>query len=214
MITLNLYGQLASLFGDSISLDARTPREAVTALAFQCGEYKEIVRSNDWHIFVGDKNNDITEAELDLKLGTTKEVHLIPRIEGASGAFNFVVGAILFTVGAVLTFGSGGALTPVTASLMAAGVGMMVGGIVQMMTKIPGTDSTSRELKDDQASFLFSGATNTSTQGVGLPRGYGRMLVGSIVVSASLSSENTSSYQVPPAKLKDKVALWANHHKG
>ena len=92
--------------------------------------------------------------------------------------------------------------------MMAVGIGMMVGGIIQMTTKVPKADSSKRDAVDDQSSFLFSGPTNTSTQGVAIPRGYGRMLTGSIVVSAALYAENTSSYIAPPIDLTEKVDGW------
>lgn len=207
MITLHLYGRLENLFGKEIKLDARTPREAVTALGYQSAEYKEHLRVSDWHIFVGE-GNDITESELDLELGTVREVHLIPRIEGSSGAFNFIAGAILTGVGFLINVGTFGGGSAIGIPMMAAGIGLMVGGLVQMLTKIPGTSDTSRESVDDKASFLFQGATNTSTQGVSMPRGYGRMLVGSVVVSAAIYAENTKGYVEIPLRLDDKVKGW------
>lgn len=198
MITLHLQGKLAELFGTSVSLDAATPREAVTALAFQSPEYKEYLRSNDWHIFAGELN-DITESELDMKLGTISDVYLVPRIEGSSGVVNFIIGAVLVVVGVFV---------PGAQPLIYAGVGMMVGGIIQMTTKVPGVDSTSRDSSDDKASFLFNGPTNTASQGVAIPRGYGRMLTGSIVVSAALYAENVTSYETPPPAFDLKVLEW------
>lgn len=198
MITLHLHGKLAELYGSSVTLDAATPREAVTALAFQDPEYKEYLRVNDWHIFVGEAN-DITESELDMKLGNITDVYLVPRIEGSSGAVNFIIGAVLVVVGIIV---------PGAQPLIYAGVGMMVGGIIQMTTKVPGVDSTSRDSNDDKASFLFNGPTNTASQGVAIPRGYGRMLTGSIVVSASLYSENVGSYSTPPPEFDFKVSQW------
>lgn len=207
MITLHLNGKLAEIFGDRFNLQARTPREAVTALMYQSKQYKDYLHENDWHIFVGE-GNDISEAELDLTLGSIKDVYLIPRIEGANGAVTFIAGAILTVVGFVLNVGSFGALSPLGVPMMAVGIGMMVGGIIQMTTKVPKADSSKRDAVDDQSSFLFSGPTNTSTQGVAIPRGYGRMLTGSIVVSAALYAENTSSYIAPPIDLTEKVDGW------
>ena len=53
----------------------------------------------------------------------------------------------------------------------------------------------------------FNGPTNTASQGVAIPRGYGRMLTGSIVVSASLYSENVGS-STPPPEFNFKVSQW------
>lgn len=205
MITLHLTGYLATLFGEKVSLDAKTPREAVTALSYQSSEYKEAIRYTDWHIFVGE-GNDITESELDMRLGKISNVFLIPIVEGAGGAFNVVLGAVLIGAG-FMTFGASAA---VGVALMSGGAGMLVGGIVQMLTKIPGSTGSVKESTKEDSSFLFQGVTNTSSQGAALPRGYGRVMVGSIVVSASLYAEQTP-FEEPEAhrnKLIDKVSNW------
>jgi predicted phage tail protein len=70
------------------------------------------------------------------------------------------------------------------------GIGMAVGGIIQMTTKMPaGVSAASQESADQRPSFLFSGPTNTSSQGLAVPRGYGRAIIGSIVISATLYAE-------------------------
>lgn len=192
MIRLHLAGQLAEDYGKVLEIEAKTPREAVIAMSYQCPKYKEVLESNNWHIFVGE-NNDITEVELDLQLGSVRDVFLYPVIQGSSGAFNFIVGAVLTVVG--VWFGN--------PYLISMGVGMMLGGIVQMTTKVPkiGTSGDmSRDGADDKSSFLFNGPANTASQGVAIPRGYGRMLVGSIVVSAAIYAEqvgNITTTDVP-----------------
>ena len=184
MITLHLQGPMATEYGDTLRFEANTPREVVTALAYQCEKYKNLLLEGSWHIFVG-RDNDISEHELDLGLGTITDVYLMPKIQGSSGALNFVVGAVLLVAGVMSGFNP---------QLMAAGVGMMLGGIVQMTTKMPGVQDMSRDSVDEKASFLFSGPTNMASQGVPIPRGYGRMLAGSVVVSAALYAEQVGNF--------------------
>lgn len=179
MIRLHLYGQLKKDYGDYMDFDASTPREAVTALAYQCPKYKKYLRDNSWHIVLGDKENEISEQELDIHLGKYQEVHLIPAIEGQGKWASTIVGAIIVVVSAIW-WNPGG---------IAAGAAMMVGGIISATTKVPGIQDTRQEEKDKRASFLFSGAVNSSTQGLPIPRGYGRVLIGSSVVSASVYAE-------------------------
>ena len=185
MVTLYLYGYLASLFGDTVSLDVATPREAVTALAYQSPDYRHHLTSNNWHIFAG-KDNDITQAELDMDLGNVKEVYLMPAIEGAgsgaSGWLSVIVGAALI----VGSFFAG----PAGPALLGAGIGLVTGGIITLVTPIPGVDDMSQNAADEKASFLFKSPTNTSTQGVPIPLGYGKMMIGSIVVSSGLYAED------------------------
>lgn len=179
MIRLHLYGQLKKDYGDYMDFDARTPREAVTALAYQCPKYKKYLLDNHWHIILGDKENEISEQELDIHLGKYQEVHLIPAIEGQGKFVSTIAGGALFVVGAVTGF----------VPLMVMGGAMVLGGLIAATTKMPGTKETKKEEIDKRASFLFSGAVNSSTQGLPIPRGYGRVLIGSSVVSASIYAE-------------------------
>lgn len=179
MIRLHLYGQMKKDYGEYMDFDARTPREAVTALAYQCPKYKKYLMDNSWHIILGDKENEISEQELDIHLGKYQAVHLVPAIEGQGKFGSTITGAALFVVGAVT------GIVP----LMIMGGAMVAGGIIASTTKMPGTKETKREEIDKRASFLFTGAVNSSTQGLPIPRGYGRVLIGSSVVSAAIYAE-------------------------
>lgn len=181
MINLHLTGELTEIVGQEVvPLEARSPREVVTALAYQLPEYAEKLYSDNWHIFVG-KNNDISEAELDLELGSVEDVYIMPVIEGAA------VGIII--AGAALAGGSFFVSTALIATAMlAAGVGLMMSGVVQLLMKPPEMGETNTV--DQNASFLFSGAVNTTKQGQPIPIGYGKMLCGSTVVSAALYAED------------------------
>ena len=190
MIRLHFYGAMAKAYGSHIDLDAATPREAITALSFQIPGYREYVSEREWHIILGkfDKKtktgNDITEDELDLMLGDIQEVHLVPKISGSGKAFTFIVGAVLFVIGAV-TY----AVNPFATNMMWMGGAMMLGGLVQMTTKIPKAENIATEPEDKKASFLYNGPINSSTQGAAISRGYGKMLIGSTVVSGMVYAE-------------------------
>ena len=187
MIRLHLYGQMKKDYGDHMDLEARSPREAVTALAYQCPKYKKYLLENSWHVILGEKENEISEKELDISLGKYQEVHLIPAIEGQGKYGSAIAGAVIFVVGAVLTYTGIGA--GVGVKMMWMGGAMMLGGLIAATTKVPGTKETKKEEIDKRASFLFSGAVNSSTQGLPIPRGYGRVLIGSSVVSAAVYAE-------------------------
>lgn len=98
-----------------------------------------------------------------------------------------VVGIVLFVAG---FFVGGSTWGP---AMMALGAGMAVGGIIAMTTKMPSADVSAQERAEDRASFLFNGPTNTSSQGIAVPRGYGRVRIGSIVVSAALYTEELTA---------------------
>lgn len=185
MIKLFFYGEMAKAYGQSIELHADTPREAVTALGYQIPAYRKYLEERDWHIILGD-DNEIEEAALDMSLGTFQEVHLMPVIQGSGKATSFIAGAVLFVAGAVMSAFDYGTIS---SNLMWMGGAMMLGGLVQMTTKIPKAENIATEEEDKRASFLFNGAINSSTQGSVIPYGYGRMLAGSVVISGSVYAE-------------------------
>lgn len=184
MRTLHLHGFLKEKYGDSFMLEVDTPKEAVHALCVQLPGFREDIAENNWHVVRGaleDADSD-DEEKISLHLGQLKDIHLIPAIEGAkNGLFATIVGVAMIAVGVVTG----------QPWLIGMGVGTALGGIIQMTTKLPsGVDPASQESADQRPSFIFQGAVNTSSQGLAVPRGYGRLRIGSIVISAALYAEN------------------------
>jgi len=61
------------------------------------------------------------------------------------------------------------------------GASLVLGGLAQMLAKNP-------QKPNDSASYLFNGPVNTTEQGNAVPVLYGRLIIGSQVISASLSA--------------------------
>jgi predicted phage tail protein len=186
MKTIYLHGS-AGQFGEKFELDVKTPREFLHALSFQIAGFAQMVRAGEWHVLRGpiDEGQDDDEQSLDLALGSVEEVHLMPAIRGAGGGNGGMFSIILGIAAIIAAPFTGGA----TVAMYFAGAGLIVGGLIQMTMKVPGVSSSSGESIDSKASFLFNGPRNQSTQGVAIPRGYGRCRSGSIVVSAGLFAE-------------------------
>ncbi len=186
MITVYLYGSLKQ-FGETFELDVRSPAEVVRALATQIPGFEQAVKEGNWHVFRGaiGEQDSVGEEALTMEFGAQREVHLMPAIEGANAVVQIVTGIALVAVGFMI----GG---PMGAALMAGGAGMGIGGVVAMTMKPP-VGQTSQEPVDQNGSFLFNKPVNMSTQGVSVPRGYGRVTCGSIVISASLTAEQTGT---------------------
>ena len=194
MKTFHLYGSLEKEFGGPFNVDVATPAEAIRALCVQLPGFETAIRNGNWRVIRGalDAEDDVDEEGLQLSLGHQNELHLIPMIEGAnSGAAQILIGVVMIAAAFFTGCATVALWGPMAMAMGAAGIGMVVGGIITMTMKVPGaSDSASGNQKeDDKASCLFDGPTNQSTQGVAVPRGYGRMKVGSIVVSAGLYAE-------------------------
>lgn len=193
MKTLNLYGSMQEKYPGVFQMDVATPAEAIRAMCIQIPGFEEDIKAGNWRMVRGDLDGDdhVDEDGLQLTLGNQNELHLIPVIEGANSGVGMIIVGVVMIVAAFFTGGASiAAWGAMSVALAAAGVGMAVGGIIAATTKMPGVaESTSSDKEGDAASFLFDGPTNQSKQGGAVPRGYGRLLVGSIVVSAGLYAE-------------------------
>jgi len=69
------------------------------------------------------------------------------------------------------------------------GIAMVMGGVVQMLSPQQ-RGLSAKDNPDNGASYNFNGAVNTSAQGNPVPVLYGRMIVGSSVISAGIYAED------------------------
>jgi predicted phage tail protein len=78
---------------------------------------------------------------------------------------------------------------PMGAQVMAMGVALALGGVAQLLAPRAAASATP-EQADNTPSLAFNGAVNTMGQGGPVPLGYGRLLVGSQVISVGFSTNN------------------------
>lgn len=139
-----------------------------------------------------DKPETIAKSELVMKLGRLKTIDIIPVVEGAdSDVFAIVVGAILVVVGIVLLVIPG--FNFIGGALIVAGLGLIAAGVINLLTKPPVFEDFREIGGGGRASYLFSGPQQTVNEGGPVPLGYGRLLVGSHVISASYELSNQSA---------------------
>ena len=84
------------------------------------------------------------------------------------------------------TYAAGSALmTGIGTALSAVGAGMVLNGVSEILFPLPTPD----EQEDDpRISFNFSGVQNTSRAGTAHPIVYGEIVCGSVVISASVDT--------------------------
>lgn len=156
---------------------------------YQSQRYKQILRDGLWHVFVGPKN-DIGPAELDMQIGDADDVYLVPALEGRGvGAALVVAGSLLTAAAPVIAGASFAGALWVGIGAAVVGVAATMYGVHEMIhNMVPDTpDQTVRP--DKNASFVFKGPINTRAQGVPIPIGYGKALVGSVTISAGVYAE-------------------------
>jgi predicted phage tail protein len=183
-----LHGPLGARFGERFCLDVRDAAEAIRALGTQLPGFREAIGQGSWHLVRGPLigGSSLPQQDLTLALGQARELHILPAIEGAGGAFNAVLGVALIAVAWWNPMAWAGA----TALMVGAtGAALAVSGVMQMSAVSAAGDYAQRERPDQRPSFLFDGPVNTSTQGPPVPIICGRVRTGSVVISAGMTAE-------------------------
>lgn len=200
--TIRLYGKLGSQFGRVHRLAVESTAEAVRALCTLLpGFQRELMTSRErgvgYACFLGKQNIGLEELTLS---GGNADIRIAPIVTGAKsgGVFTFIAGAALVAIGAAINILSDGALSWIGTPMMHLGSAMMLGGIIQILS--PQQMGASKAQQDNGASYNFTGAVNTTIQGSSVPLLYGRMTVGSAVISAGILAEDQAYVGAPLAQ--------------
>jgi predicted phage tail protein len=177
MIAVKLYGHLGKRFGRVHRLDIRTPAEAIRALSANFSDFSAYLRAHSapGYRVITDSGERGIEQLHDPMGGAS--IKIVPLIAGAgNGVGQFILGAVL--VAADIFMFHTGYLTHI-------GIAMMVGGVSQMLFAPPVPQGPNNG-KGNLPSYAFSGPVNTTAQGNPVPVCYGRLLVGSQVISGGM----------------------------
>ena len=188
--TIKLYGILAKKFGKEFHLAVDNTREAMRALCVQVQGFEHFMlhaheQGLEFAVFQDEQN--ISETELDMNT-SAKVIKVVPRVMGAGGAVQTIIGAVLVVVGVLVTVGTLGGGAALGAGLIGAGVGMMVGGIAMML--MPKIESQDQNQDGNKANKGFGGAVTTVAQGNPVPVLYGQREVGGFIASAGQYPED------------------------
>lgn len=192
MRIVRLNGELGKKYGRVHKLDVRTPGEAVRALCANFPElHADLLSSGERGIAYKCVTDKEVIEEGALSHPFSQSFSITPIVAGAGKALTIILGVALivaaiampafipvFSVGGT-TFGFGASAT------LMLGVAVTLGGIAQLLAPTPKINDPSQ--KNENA--FFDGATNTTAQGAAVPVGYGRMIVGSAVISAAITVE-------------------------
>lgn len=192
MKTIILLGELGKRYGRRHILDVKTPAEAVRAL---CANFKDFAAfvSSSHERNVGYRVLNMREdvGEDELHNPASRQISIVPVVAGAGGSVGKILLGVALIAAAVLVPGLGAVVLFGTTTLatvaFSIGVSLALGGVAQMLAPQPESQGPQEE---QQPSYVFNGAVNTTAQGQPVPLGYGRMIVGSAVISAGISVED------------------------
>jgi predicted phage tail protein len=213
MKVVKVYGALRKRLGQCrFEFDVATPAQAIKALCVNFpGLDKWLIDSEQdgvgYRVAVSkEKVTEENVAPLLMPFSEREVFSITPVVAGAGrGAGQILLGAALIAVslavpgagvagtsflasaGGAATFGAG--LAAAAGSL---GVALVLSGVAQAISPQPDLDSTLDESVQLE-SFTFSNVVNTSRQGMACPIAYGRVFVGSAVLSSGLDVDQVQA---------------------
>ena len=180
MAKIRLYGDLKQ-YGNRFDMNIETAAEGLRGMCCQIKGLQQRIVDGWFRVRINgvDMTNDNLQFGLHSRLPENAVIHIIPKVAGAKngGVFQFIAGAIMVVVGALTSWCGG-------VALIAGGIGLMVGGVAQMLTKTPKTDKAKEGISNKNT--YFSNLDNTIAQGAPVPLIYGRIKIGSKVLSQGL----------------------------
>ncbi|MDE1492814.1 tail assembly protein [Xenorhabdus bovienii] len=184
--TIRLSGVLIPQFGREYKLAVSSPIEAIRALSVMIDGFEKFLltakeRGLTFAVFIGKRN--ISRDELELS--GEGDIRIVPVIIGSkkAGIFQTILGAVMVVAGVFAW------ATPYGVPLVMSGVSMMLGGVVQMLSPMPG-GLARREDPDNKPSYAFGGPVNSIAQGNPVPIGYGKRRIGGAIISAGIYAED------------------------
>ena len=196
---IKLHGELAEFLGqDEFEAVVKTTAEAVKFLITNFPKLEAYMSNRYYQVLVGD--NELDKDQIHDPVGKS-EIHFVPVISGAGGSSfqriligGALIGASFLFPGAGIVGKAGAEVTGGVVTGFAAKVGtaistvggaMVLSGVSEILFPLP----TPEEQEDDpRISFNFSGVQNTSRAGTAHPIVYGEIVCGSVVISASVDT--------------------------
>ena len=192
--TIKLYGVLGKKFGKEFHLAVESTREAVKALSVQVPGFEQFMLTAHeqglaFAVFQDDEN--ISEDQIDFETGA-KVIKIVPKVIGAggnNGILQTILGVVLIVVGVFYDWS--GTTSMYGAAMVGAGIGMVVGGVAQML--MPKADAQDQNQDGNRANKGFGGAATTIAQGNPVPILYGQREVGGFIINAGQFAVDTFS---------------------
>lgn len=188
MKTIILYGELRKKFGREFQFDVDSPAEAVRALGSQVAGFKAYLHQHAqdaFKIFVGGRNVGDGLAD---PCSDKEVIRIVPVIQGAGAAGRIVLGIVLIVVSFFIP-GSTPYAMQISSALFGMGASMVLGGVIELLSPVPKTNDDPMESAENTPSYNFNGPVNTTAQGHPVPLAYGRLRVGSAVISAGMTTQ-------------------------
>jgi predicted phage tail protein len=193
---IKLHGRLAKIFGNSFEFfNIKKPIDAVNAINTIHKNFKETIiadckEGQNYELLVNKKSVNALSLQHKQKI---EEIEIVPCIIG-HGIGAVIAGGLSVAAG-LGAFGAMGAFA--SAFFVSLGVGLIMAGVVYLLTPIPENEPREIEATVKTESFLFQSQNNVASQGSPVRLGYGRLRVGSQVIASSVRNKDIESEENP-----------------
>ena len=192
MVNVRFYGSLKQ-FGSEFRLDCQTTAEIVQALTSQIPKLRQFIQQGLFTVRVGRDyfDNRYLEQGLSHKLKDDATVYFTPVLKGSKrGGLFGVIAGVAIIAGAIALGPLAGIISTNAAWIVGSvGASLLLGGVAQMLTKMP--EMKLGNEKEKKQSTAFSNLSNMTAQGKAMPLAYGRMRVGSLIISQGVETMDT-----------------------
>lgn len=220
MTNIYLYGELRNLFGHEFRYNISKPREAFTAINANrrgfLAALKKLASKGVFYRIVIDDQVIENPLELDI-VKAPQEIHLVPVVWGAGDSVRNIL--LIVAAVALITisggFGAAGGLAILSGTAakigIAVGAALLTQGVMGLLFPTPKPDFN-QEVSAGGKSYLFGSKPSNTSQGQAVPVGYGRLIIGSSQISASINNYrlnyNIESLMTPTSKPIDTVPTY------
>ena len=188
MTTVSLAGRLGEIVGANFSFKTRNLREVLAAIESNTGRLRSYFGNNGkrrFAIFINGKEIDPSAGEnVDVR---NKKVLIIPMLMGAIVVTTKAIVSAIMVAGA--TKAAIKVATFIVGTILSAALSF---GMSMLMSKLMDSDDPDTK---NTTSFLFGQAENITKQGIVVPVGYGRMIIGSRVISVNLFQVDKAMFE-------------------
>lgn len=210
LITLKFHGDLAEwMVHKEWKLNVKSIKEAINAI--NCltenklnryfieknklkAKYRVLINGKDFRSPVREINEDnyeiIHQTQLLYNVDNLETIDIVPFIESSDSKILAVVTLIAAAILIVV-----GSFVPGAQGLIFIGLALAMGGVMALLARPPEFQNFRNVDKFGNQSYLFSGPTNIVGEGGPVPVGYGRMLVGSQVISSAYSIKDYQTFR-------------------
>jgi len=202
--TIKVYGSLAKFLGQRVfHAVVKTPIEAVSFLRSNFPGLPAHMAEHDYKVLLGtlELQAGSNGEQLAYPVGEFESISIVPVIGGAGGRgtgyiiAGVVIAGLSLGIGAIASAGTaalGGfaGIGTVGTAFLGIGASLILSGVSQMLTPVPKTPDIDGEGDPRSNPISFSGIQNVSRQGVPVPVVYGETLVGSVVISSGINTQD------------------------